>query len=101
MWTGVGRGIRFAGLIDGNYAELIPFAFTESWHARFQLFDGSHAVVVISDERIKPATKFVLFLDDVVTDGATASVLGFGPSQSYRFIIKVYDLRFSRWSRWS
>merc|ERR1712183_512358 len=77
------------------------FAQNSSWHACFQLLNGGDAIIIISDKSIKPATKFVLLLDDVVTNGSATSIFRFAPSQSHRFVVKVHDLGFTRRSRWS
>ena len=72
MGSGVRWRIRFASLVDSNDSELVPFALTEAWNARFQLLDGGHTVVVVGDEGVEPASEFVFLLNNVV---ATRKVL--------------------------
>ena len=51
-----------------------------------------NAGLVISHQCVKPSSKLVLLLDDVVRDG-TAAVVGWrGPPQSNRLVVKVNDL---------
>jgi hypothetical protein len=51
---------------------------------------------IIRDESIKPASKLVLLLDDVVRNGSTASVLGLGPTEGDRLVVEVHDARLAR-----
>ena len=99
MWACVWWGVRFAGLINGDNAELVPFAFAEAWDAGLQLFNGGHAVVVVGDEGVEPASKLVFLLNDIVADGAASIILGFAPSEGHWLVIKVHDLRLTRGSR--
>lgn len=51
---------------------------------------------IISDESIKPASKLVLLLDDVVRNGSTTSVLWLGPTEGDRLVVEVHDARLAR-----
>ena len=46
---------------------------------------------IVSDESIKPSSELVFLLNDVVADGAAASVFGLGPFQGNRFVVEVSD----------
>ena len=93
---GLGRGLGLAGLVDGDNPELIPLALAQPRYSRLQLVDGGHTVLVIGDQRVKPAAKLVFLLNDVVCDGSATVVLGFVPSQCDGFVVEINNLGFPR-----
>ena len=101
MWPSVGWRIWFSGLVDSNDAELIPLALAQARNASFQLLNGGGAVVIVGDECVEPTAEFVFLLNNVVTDGATAGVLGFGPAQGHGFVVKVHDFGLTGSGGWS
>lgn len=46
------------------------------------------AVLVVRDQRVKPAAELVFLLDDVVGDGAPAVLLGLLPPQGHRLVVE-------------
>ena len=93
---GLGRGLRLAGLVDGDDSELVPLALAQPRYSSLQLVNGGHTVLVIGDQRVKPAAKLVFLLNDVVCDGSASVVLGFVPSQCDGFVVEINNLRFAR-----
>lgn len=85
----MGRRVRFSGLVDGNDSELVPFALAQAGHPGLKVVDRSHAVVVVSDEGIEPAPKFVLLLNDVVANRPASCVFGLCPPEGDRFVVEV------------
>ena len=93
---GFRRWFRFSRLVDSDHSELIPLALTQTRHSCLQLINGGHAVLIISDQSIKPASELVFLLDDVVGDGSASIILRFLPSQCDGFIVKINNLWLSR-----
>ncbi len=96
MWFSFGGRIGFAGLVHGNYSELIPLSFAEAGHTGLQLVYGRCAVLVVCYESVEPAAKFVFFLNDVVCDGTASVVLGFVPAECHGLVVEVDNLGFTR-----
>ena len=96
MRFGFWRWVRFSCLVDSDHPELIPLAFAETRYPCFQLINGGHTVLVVSDECIKPSSELVLLLDDVVGDGSASIVLGLLPAQCDGLVVKVNNLWFTR-----
>ena len=74
-------GPGLARLVDRDYPELVPLALAQARHSRLQLVDCCCAVLVVSDESVKPAAELVFLLNDIVRDGAATVLLGLVPSQ--------------------
>ena len=91
---------RLSRLVDRHNPELIPLALTQTRHPRLQLINGGHAVIIISDQSIKPASELVFLLDDEVSDRSSSIISWFVPSQSHTFIIKVNNSWLSRFTGW-
>ena len=96
-----GGGLGLASLVDSDDPELVPLALAQAGHPRFQLIDGGCTVLVVCDEGVEPAAKFVFLLDDVVGDGATSILLGLVPPKSDRLVVEVHNLRLARSTWWS
>ena len=92
---GLGARLGLSRLVDGDHTELVDLALAQPRHPRLQLVDGGHAVLVISNESIKPAAKLVLLLNDVVRDRAATVILGFVPTQGDGLVVKVNNLGFA------
>ena len=92
---GFGGRLRLSGLVDGDHSELVPLALAQARHSRLQLVDCCCAVLVVSDESIKPSSELVFLLDDVVTDGTATVALWFLPPQCDGFVVKVNNLWFT------
>ena len=52
------------------------------WHEPYQ---------IVRDEGVKPSSKFVFLLNDVVADGAAAGVFGLGPAEGDGLVVEVHD----------
>ena len=80
----VGLGLvarpRLPGFVGRHDPELIPLALAQTWNASFQFLDGGGAIVVIGDQCVEPTAEFVFLLNNVVTNGSSTSVFGFGPT---------------------
>ena len=93
---GFGGRLRLSGLVDSDHSELVPLALTKAGHASLQLVNSRHAVLVVSDEGVKPASELVFLLDDVVADGTAAIALRLLPPECDGFVVKVDNLGFTR-----
>lgn len=89
----------FSSLVHGHDPELVPFALAQSWNPRLQLIDDGAAVVIVRDQRVKPASELVLLLNDVVSDGPATIVSWLLPSQGHGLVVEVYNVRLL-WSTW-
>ena len=93
---GFGRRLGLSGLVHGDHSELVPLALTQPRYSRLQLVNCGHTVLVIGDQGVKPAAKFVFLLNDVVCNGTAAVIFGFIPSQCDGFVVEINNLGFAR-----
>ena len=100
MWFSFITWPRFSGFVDSNNPELVPLALAETGHPCLQLVDGGHAVVIVRDQSVKPASKLVLLLDDKMGDWPSSVISRFVPSQCYTFVVKINNSRLSGLSWW-
>ena len=68
------------GLVDRHDPELIPLALAKTRHPRLKLVNGGAAVVIVGNQGVKPAAKFVFLLNYEMCNGATSVISGLVPS---------------------
>ena len=71
---------RLSGFVNSNNTKLVPFSFTETRNSCFQFINNSTTVGIICHKSIKPATKSVFFLNNVMCDGSATIICGPVPS---------------------
>ena len=69
--------------------------FTQPRNSGLKFVNGSHTVIIVSDEGVEPTPELVLLLDDEMCDGSAATVGGFVPPQCDALVVKVDNPRLS------
>ena len=99
MWFGLAAWPRLASFVDSNHPELVPLAFAKTRDPGLQLINNGAAVAVVGDQSVKPPSKLVLLLNDVVSDWPPAVRLRLLPSKRNRLVVEVRDVGFL-WRTW-